>query len=124
MIDSHQRLWHHSSCNGLTGRLPCHHSLIERLDQNSTKQRVESNLLAARLALGVDNMKAKLSGCESLNRVAEPGRDLLEIDVFHVTKPVRAKNPCNTSRIETSGPTFIHFLKLFGPLRYQFPHFF
>jgi hypothetical protein len=50
--------------------------------------------------------------------VAEPGPDLLEIDVFDVTKSVRAKKRCDASRLETAGPTFIHFLKLFGPLRY------
>ena len=74
--------------------------------------------LAAWLVLSVDNMKTSLSGREPLNGAAEPGRDLLEIDVFDVTKSVRAKNRCNASRLETAGPTFIHFLKLFGPLRY------
>jgi hypothetical protein len=63
-------------------------------------------------------MKTSLSGREPLNGAAEPGRDLLEIDVFDVTKSVRAKNRCNASRLETAGPTFIHFLKLFGPHRY------
>src|SRR5262245_36632784 len=75
-------------------------------------------LLAAWLVLSVDNMKTKLSGREPLNGAAEPGRDLLEIDVFDVTKSVRAKNRCNASRLETAGPTFINFLELFGPLRY------
>jgi hypothetical protein len=36
--------------------------------------------------LGVDNMKASVSGRESLNGAAEPGRDLPEIDVFDGTK--------------------------------------
>ena len=70
------------------------------------------------LVLGVDNMKTSLCGREPLNRAAEPGRDLLEIDVFDVTKSVRAKNRCNASGLETAGPAFINFLKLFGPLRY------
>jgi hypothetical protein len=60
-------------------------------------------------------MNAKVSGRESLNGVAEPGRDLLEIDVFEVTKSVRAKNRCNADRLETADRTFTHFLKLFGP---------
>ena len=75
-------------------------------------------LLAAWLVLSVDNMKTSLSGREPLNGAAEPGRDLLEIDVFDVTKSARAKNRCNASRLETAGPTFINFLKLFGPLLY------
>ena len=74
--------------------------------------------LLAWLALSVDNMKASLSGREPLNGAAEPGLDLLEIDVFDVRKSVRAENRSNASRLETAGPTFIHFLKLFGPLRY------
>jgi len=37
-----------------------------------------------RLVLGVDNMKTGLSGREPLNEAAEPGRDLLEVDVFDV----------------------------------------
>ena len=44
------------------------------------------------LVLSVDNMNAKVSWRESLNGAAEPGRDLLEIDVFEGTKSVRAKN--------------------------------
>src|ERR1700689_716127 len=68
------------------------------------------------LVLGVDNMNASVSGRESLNGAAEPGRDLLEMDVFDGTKSVRAKNRCNASRLETAGRTFINFLKLFGPL--------
>jgi hypothetical protein len=70
------------------------------------------------LVLSVDNMNAKLSGRESLNGAAEPGRNLLEIDVFDGTKSVRAKNRCHASRLETADGTFIHFLKLFGPLRF------
>jgi hypothetical protein len=46
-------------------------------------------------------MKTSLSGREPLNGAAEPGRDLLEIDVFDVTKSVRPKNRCNASRLET-----------------------
>ena len=69
----------------------------------------------------VDNMNASVSGRESLNGVAEPGRDLLEIDVFDGTKSVRAKDRCNANRLKTAGPTFINFLKLFGPLLYYLP---
>jgi hypothetical protein len=36
-------------------------------------------------------MNASVSGRESLNGAAEPGRDLLEIDVFDGTKSARAK---------------------------------
>lgn len=68
------------------------------------------------LALSVDNVKAGVSGGESLNGGAEPGGDLLEIDVFDGRKSVGAKNRSNASRIETSGRTFTHFLQLFGPL--------
>jgi hypothetical protein len=67
--------------------------------------------------LSVDNMNASVSGRESLNGAAEPGRDLLEIDVFDGTKSVRAKNR-NASRLETADRTFINFLKLFGPRRF------
>ena len=70
------------------------------------------------LVLRVDNMQTSLSGREPLNGAAEPGRDLLEIDFFDVTESMRAKNRCHASRLETAGPTFINFLKLFGPLRY------
>jgi hypothetical protein len=66
----------------------------------------------------VDNMNTGVSGRESLNGVAEPGRDLLEIDVFDGRKSVRAKNRCNGRRLETADRTFINFLKLFGPLRF------
>src|ERR1700748_128405 len=68
------------------------------------------------LVLSVDNMSASVSGRESWSGAAEPGRDLLEIDVFDGTKSVRAKNRCNASRLETAARTFINFLKLFGPL--------
>ena len=61
----------------------------------------------------MDNMNARVSGGESLNGAAEPGLDLLEIDVFDGTKSVRTKNLCHASRFETAGPTFIHFLKPF-----------
>jgi hypothetical protein len=63
-------------------------------------------------------MNTSVSGHESLNGVAEPGRDLLEIDVFDCTKSVRAKNPSNASRLETADRRFINFLKLFGALRF------
>jgi hypothetical protein len=43
--------------------------------------------------LSVDNMNACVSWRESLNGVAEPGCDLLEIDVFDSNKSVRAKQP-------------------------------
>ena len=76
------------------------------------------------LVLSMDNMKTSLSGREPLNGVAESGPDLLEIDVFDVPKSVRAKNRCNASRLKPAGPAFIHFFKLFGPLRYQIPHLF
>jgi len=66
--------------------------------------------------LSVDNMNTKVSGRESLNGAAEPGRDLLEIDVFDGTKSVRVKNRCNASRLEPADRTFVNFLKLFGPL--------
>jgi hypothetical protein len=68
------------------------------------------------LVLSVDNMNASVSGRESLNGAAEPGRDLLEIDVFDGTKSMRAKNRCKASRVETADRTFTNFLKLFGPL--------
>jgi len=68
------------------------------------------------LVLSVDDMNASVSLRESLNGVAEPGRDLLEIDVFDGTKSVQAKNRCNASRLETADRTLINFLKLFGPL--------
>ena len=38
--------------------------------------------------LSVDNMNTNVSGRESLNGAAEPGCDLLEIDVFDGTKSV------------------------------------
>ena len=66
----------------------------------------------------MDNMKTSLYEREPLNGTAEPGRDLLVIDVFDVRKSVRAKKRCNACRFETARPTFIHFLKLFGPLLY------
>src|SRR5215475_12805610 len=59
------------------------------------------------LVLGVDNMNAIASGRESLNGTAEPGCDLLEIDVFDDAKSVRAKNRRHASRLETADPTFI-----------------
>src|SRR6266496_5717763 len=79
------------------------------------------HFLAAWLVLSVDNMKTSLSGREPLNGAAEPGPDLLEIDIFDVTKSARAKNRCNAMRSETADRTFINFLKLFGPLRFFLP---
>ena len=55
------------------------------------------------LVFGVDNMKAGVSGCEALDRVAEPGVYLLESDVFDGTKSVRAKKRCNAGRVEAGG---------------------
>jgi len=71
--------------------------------------------------LSVDNMKASVSGRESLNGGAEPGRDLLEIDVFDGTKSVRAKDRCHGSRLETAVGTFTNLLKLFGPRLFDLP---
>lgn len=68
--------------------------------------------------LSVDNMQASPSGRQPLNGVAEPRPDLLEIDVFDITKSVRAKNRSHFSRLETADPTFANLFKLFGPLRY------
>ena len=68
--------------------------------------------------LSVDNMNTSPSGSEPLNGAAEPGPDLQEIDVFDVRKPVRAEKGRHGSRLETAGPAFIHFLKLFGPPPY------
>src|SRR5208282_1529708 len=76
------------------------------------------------LVFRVDNMNAHVSGCESLNGGAEPGRDLLEMDVFYGTKSVRAKNRCHASRLETADRTFLHFLKLFGPLLFKLLYLF
>ena len=59
-------------------------------------------------------MNTSVSGRESLNGAAEPGRDLLEIDVFDGTKSVRAKNRCNASWLETADRTFINFRKSSG----------
>src|SRR6516162_7835577 len=78
-------------------------------------------LLAAWLVLSVDNMKTSLSGREPLNGAAEPGPDLLEIDIFDVTKSARAKNRCNAIRLETADRTFINFRKLFGPFLFFLP---
>jgi hypothetical protein len=67
------------------------------------------------LVLGVDNMNAKVSGRESRNCAAVPGRNFLERDVFDGTKSVRAKNLGNASRFKTTHRMFIEFLALFGP---------
>jgi len=61
------------------------------------------NSNTVQLVLSVDNMKASVSGRESWNSAAEPGHDLLEIDVFEVTELVRAKNRCNARGLETGG---------------------
>ena len=76
------------------------------------------------LVLGVDDVKASVFGRESLNGAAEPGRDLLETDVFDGTKSVRTKNCSNASRLETVDRTFTNFLKLFGPPRFYLPELF
>jgi len=68
--------------------------------------------------LGVDNMNARVSRRKSLNGAAEPGRELLEIDIFDGTKSVRANNRCNASRLKTAARMFTNFLKLFRPLRF------
>lgn len=73
------------------------------------------------LLFSVDNVNASVSGRESLNGAAEPGRELLEIDVFDGTKSVRSENRCNASRLETAARTFTNSLKLFGPLRFYLP---
>ena len=62
--------------------------------------------------LSVDNVKASISGRESLKTAPEPGRDLLVIDIFEGAKSVRAKNINNASRLETADRTFINFIKL------------
>src|SRR6266576_819564 len=59
------------------------------------------------LVLSADNMNTKVSGRESLNGAAEPGRDLLEIDVFDGTKSVRAKNRCNANRLTERSSIFL-----------------
>ena len=74
--------------------------------------------------LRMDDMNAGLSRREPLNVTAEPGRDILETNIFDVTKSVRAKNRSNASRVETAGPTFLSFLKLLGPLPYHSPYLF
>jgi hypothetical protein len=66
-------------------------------------------------------MKASVSGREPLNGAAEPGRDLLEIDVFDFRESVQAKNRCHASRLETGVRTFTHYLKLFGPRLFYLP---
>jgi len=73
------------------------------------------------LPLGVDNVKTGLSGRESLNRVAEPGRNLMETNVFDVAKSVRAQDRGNAGWREAAGQAFIGLLQLFGPLRDEVP---
>ncbi len=81
--------------------------------------------VAAKLLLPrMDDMNAGLSGREPLNGMAEPGRDLLIIDVFDVTKSMGSKHGCNASRLETADPTLTDFLDLFGPLCDVFPDIF
>ena len=70
------------------------------------------------LVPSVDDMNTKVSGRQSVNPAAEPGLDLLEIDVFDGRESVRANNRCNASRVETAAGTFTNFLQLFGPLRF------
>jgi hypothetical protein len=57
------------------------------------------------LVLSMDNTNTSVSRREPLNGAPEPGRDLLEIDVFDGTKSVRAKNRCNASRHERASLT-------------------
>ena len=73
------------------------------------------------LVLCVDNMNASVTGREPLNGAAEPGRDLLEMDVFEGTKSVRTKKRSNASRLETAVRTFTNSLKLFGPRLFYLP---
>lgn len=68
-------------------------------------------------ALGVDDVNAGVSGSESLDGGAEPGRELLEIDVFDGTKSVGTKDRGHGRRLETRVRTFTDFLKLFGARR-------
>lgn len=70
------------------------------------------------LVFRVDNMNTKVAGRKSMNGAAEPGRDLLKIDIFDVTKSMRSKDHCNAGRLETGGGMFTNFLKLFGPLHF------
>jgi hypothetical protein len=72
----------------------------------------------------MDDMHAGVSGRESLNCAAEPGRDLIEIDVLEVAKSMRAKKRCNAGRLETAERTFAHFLELFGPSLFDLPELF
>ena len=69
----------------------------------------------------MDNVHTKVPGRESLNGAAEPGSNLLEIDVFDGTKSVRAKNRGNAGRLETADRTFTNFPKLFGPHFFNLP---
>src|SRR5262249_16307032 len=71
--------------------------------------------------LRMDDMNAGLPRREPLNVRAEPGHDLLETDVFDVTKAVRTKKRGHASWLETAGPGF-RFLQLSGPLRYDLSH--
>ena len=68
--------------------------------------------------LRVDNMEARVPGRESAHGVAEPGRYLLETDVFHGGESVRAKKRCDALRIETADRTFAHFFELLVPLSF------
>src|SRR6516162_1604469 len=73
------------------------------------------------LMFRMEDMNAGPSRRQPTNVRAEPGRELLETNLFDLTKSVRAKNRCNASRLETAGPAFPNFRKLFGPLRYHSP---
>jgi len=74
--------------------------------------------------LRMDDMNPEPSRRQPLNVRPEPGRDLLETKMFDLTKSVGAKNRCDASRLETAGPTFPSFLKLFSPLVYHSPDLF
>lgn len=63
-------------------------------------------------------MSTEVSGRESLNGAAEPGRDLLKTDVFDGMESVRAKSRRNAGGLETADRTFTSLLELFGPLRF------
>lgn len=88
---------------------------INRICRCGRALHLNSNRCPRSSVLSVDNMNASVSRCESLNGVAEPGRDLLETDVFDGTKSVRTKNRGNASRLETAVRALTNFLKLFGP---------
>ena len=73
-----------------------------RLDIRRARDRVQ-------LAFSVDDMKAGVSGRETVNGGAEPGRDLRIIDVFDGTKSMGAKKrsmPAGSNRLSERSPIF------------------